>query len=133
MKNQTKLVVIGMVFMILLSTSIVISVFGDLEGPEIYDIAMLPLYPVVGDNISIVAYSIDPSGISHVQLSSTVDGADWLVQEMDFQSCLCAAGGRWTASFGPISNSTNVAFFVTAYDNSPHQNQITSQTFTIHL
>ena len=65
-KNQTKLVVIGMVFMILLSTSIVISVFGDLEGPEIYDIAMLPLYPVVGDNISIVAYSISSYSLTHM-------------------------------------------------------------------
>lgn len=119
--------------MILLSTTIVITVFGDVEGPELYDISFLPEYPVDGDNISIFAYSIDPSGISHVQVSSTVDGAVWLVKEMDFHACLCFAGGRWTASFGPVTNSSNAAFFITAFDDSPRQNQIASQTFTIDI
>jgi hypothetical protein len=119
--------------MILISTTIVMTVFGDVEGPEIYNIAILPEYPVHGDNISIIAYCIDPSGISNTQLSSTIDGVEWQIQDMEFHTCLCAAGGRWTATFGPIMNSSNVAFFVTSFDASPFQNQNSSQTFTINL
>ncbi|MHA2026469.1 MAG: hypothetical protein ACW98U_11260 [Candidatus Thorarchaeota archaeon] len=133
MKNQTKLVFIGVVFMILFSTTIVVTIFGDVEGPEIYDIAILPENPVSGDNISIVAYCIDPSGISNAQLSSTLDGVNCNIQDMEFHTCLCAAGGRWTATFGPITNSSSAAFFVTAFDSSPFMNQNSTQTLTIEL
>jgi len=119
--------------MIVFSSTIVINVFGDLEDPEIYNIAILPEYPAEGDTISIVAYCIDASGISHAQLYSTLDGVDWEVQEMMFHTCLCSAGGKWMASFGPITNSSNAAFFVIAFDRSPFQNQNSTQTFTINL
>lgn len=133
MKNQTKLICIGAVFMILLSTVIVLAVFDDVEGPLIYQIDILPINPVVGDHIRVIAYAIDRSGVSTAQLSYTTDGANWEVQNMNFFTCLCLAGGRWVGTFGPINDSDIAEFFVTAFDNSPTLNPSDSQTFSIDI
>ena len=119
--------------MVLLTGIIVNAVFEDVEGPLIYEVDVLPVQPVAGDVIRIVMYCIDRSGVSSAQLSSTLDGEDWEVQEMSFYTCLCIAGGRWVASFGPISEGNQAQFFVTAFDNGINRNSADTQTFTVEL
>lgn len=133
MKNQTKLICIGAVFMILLSTIIVLAVYDDFDGPLIYQIDILPIDPIEGDIIRVIAYAIDPSGVSDAQLSYSTDGINWETQDMDFFACLCIAGGRWVGVFGPISDGDLAEFYVTMFDNSPTLNPTDSQTFSIEI
>ena len=133
MKDQTKLICIGAVFMTLLSAVIVVAVFDDTDGPVIYEVHVLPVDPVEGDIIRVIAYALDPSGVSSVQLSYTMDGINWDVLDMDFFACLCIAGGRWTTSFGPINSGNITEFFITAYDNSPTLNPSDTQTFSLEI
>jgi len=131
MKSQTKLICIGAVFMLLLSTVIVMAIFDDVEGPLIYELHVLPVDPVDGDIIRIVAYALDTSGVSSAQLSYTLDGINWEVQDMSFYTCLCLAGGRWIGVFGPISSESVTEFYITMYDNSPTLNPSDTQVFSI--
>lgn len=133
MNSQTKLIFIGTVIMILLSTLVVVSVYSDEDGPLIYQIDVLPVAPVAGDYIGVTAYAIDPSGVSNVLLSYTIDGTNWNLMDMNFISCLCAAGGRWVVSFGPVDNSNIVRFFATAYDASPMLNHADSQIVSVEI
>ncbi len=133
MKNQTKLICIGAVFMILLSTVILLAIYDDVDGPLIYQIDVLPVNPVVGDTIRVIAYALDTSGVSNVQLSFTTDGTNWETLDMDFFTCLCLAGGRWVAKFGPIDDGDVAEFYVTAYDNSPTLNPSDTQTFSLEI
>lgn len=133
MRNQTKLICIGAVFMILLSTIIVLAVYDDVDGPLIYQIDILPINPIPGDHIRVIAYAIDPSGISNAQLSYTTDGVNWNLLDMNFYTCLCIAGGRWVGTFGPVLEGDSPEFFVTAYDDSPTLNPSDSQTFSIEI
>ncbi|MHA1963609.1 MAG: hypothetical protein ACXACG_09210 [Candidatus Thorarchaeota archaeon] len=131
MKSQTKLIGIGAVFMILLSTTIILAIYGDMDGPLVYQIDILPVDPIVGSDITVTVYAIDPSGVSKVHLNYTTDGLNWEVQDMDFFACLCAAGGRWVGTFGPISDESITEFYVTAYDNSLTLNPSDSQIFSL--
>jgi hypothetical protein len=133
MKNQTKLICIGAVFIILLSSVIIMAIYDDVDGPLIYEIDILPIDPVVGDNIRVTVYALDASGVSNVQLSYTTDGINWEVQDMGFFTCLCLAGGRWVGSFGPIANGDIAEFYVTAFDNSPTLNPSDSQMFSLEI
>ena len=133
MRNQTKLICIGAIVMILLTGIIVNAVFEDADGPLIYEVDILPAQPVAGDIISVVIYCIDRSGVSGAQLSSSLDGESWTVLDMQFFACLCIAGGRWVGTFGPVDDSDNAQFFVTAFDNAPITNAAISQTFSIQL
>jgi hypothetical protein len=133
MKNQTKLICIGAVFMILLSSVIVLAIYDDVDGPLVYQIDILPVNIVVGDTIRVIAYALDSSGVSNVQLSYTTDGDNWEMQDMDFFTCLCLAGGRWVGSFGPINDGDIAEFFITAYDNSPTLNPSETQTFSLEI
>jgi hypothetical protein len=133
MRNQTKLICIGSVLMILLAGIVVNAVFEDVDGPLIYEVDILPVSPVVGDIIKVVIYCIDRSGVSGAQLSSSLDGEDWQIQDMSFYACLCIAGGRWVATFGPACEGNQPQFFVTAFDNGINQNSADTQTFTIDL
>ena len=119
--------------MILLTGVIVNAVLEDVDGPLIYEVDILPIQPVAGDMISVVIYCIDRSGVSGAQLSSSLDGESWTVLDMQFFACLCIAGGRWVATFGPINDGDNAQFFVTAFDNSPIRHAATSQIFSIQL
>lgn len=109
------------------------AVLEDVDGPLIYEIDILPIDPVVGDIVSVVIYCIDRSGVSRVQLSSSLDGEEWNVQEMSFYTCLCVAGGRWVGTFGPINEGDQAQFFVTAFDNGFNRNSADTQTFTIDI
>jgi len=109
------------------------AVFDDVEGPLIYQVDILPVRPVVGDIVRVVIYCIDRSGVSGAQLSSSLDGVEWELQDMSFYACLCIAGGRWVATFGPISDGNLPQFFVTAFDNAPIQNSADTQTFSIDI
>ena len=109
------------------------AVFEDVEGPLIYQVDILPVNPVVGDMVQVVIYCIDRSGVSSAQLSSSLDSEEWQIQDMSFFACLCIAGGRWVATFGPISEGDQPQFFVTAFDNGINQNSADTQTFTIDL
>jgi hypothetical protein len=133
MKNQTKLICIGAVFMILLSSVILLAVYDDVDGPLIYQIDVLPVDPIAGDIISVIIYAIDASGVSNAQLSYTTNGTNWETLDMDFFSCLCIAGGRWVGKFGPIYDGDVAEFYVTAYDNSPTLNPSDSQTFSLEI
>jgi hypothetical protein len=119
--------------MILLSTIIILAVYDDVEGPLIYQIDVLPVDPVEGDTIRIIAYAIDPSGVSNAQLSYSTDGVNWNVQDMNFYTCLCLAGGRWVGSFGPIGGGDVPEFYITAFDDSPTMNPTESQTFSLEI
>ena len=132
-RNQTKLICIGTILMVLLTGIVVNAVFEDVDGPLIYQVDILPVSPVVGDVIRVVIYCIDRSGISNAQLSSSLDGVEWELQDMSFYSCLCIAGGRWVATFGPINEGDQAQFFVTAFDNAPIQNSADTQTFSIDI
>lgn len=132
-RNQTKLIGIGTILMVLLTGVVVNAVFEDVDGPLIYEVDILPVNPVVGDIISVVIYCIDRSGISNTQLSFSLDGVEWEIQDMSFYACLCIAGGRWVATFGPIAEGDQAQFFVTAFDNGINQNSADTQTFTIDL
>ncbi|MFQ5884399.1 MAG: hypothetical protein ACE5IO_04790 [Thermoplasmata archaeon] len=133
MKSQTKLICIGAIVMTLLSGIIVTAVFDDVEGPLIYQIDILPVDPKVGDLMSIVVYCIDPSGVSGAQLSWSINGEKWVTEEMSFYACLCMAGGRWMADFGPVYNGDNAEFFVTAFDSSVYRNSAVTQTFLLEM
>ncbi|MCJ7817542.1 MAG: hypothetical protein MUP60_01720 [Candidatus Thorarchaeota archaeon] len=133
MKNQNKLICVGSILMILLVGVVVIAVFEDVDGPLIYEVDILPVSPVVGDIIRVVIYCIDRSGVSNAQLSSSLDGEEWQIQDMSFYACLCIAGGRWVATFGPVAEGDQVQFFVTAFDGGINQNSADTQTFTIEI
>lgn len=133
MKNQTKLIVIGTVLMIFLSSVIVLAIYDDVDGPLIYELHVLPVDPVEGDIIRVIAYALDTSGVSNVQLSYTIDGTNWEIQDMSFYTCLCLAGGRWVGTFGPINNGSATEFFITAYDNSPTLNPSDTQVFSLEI
>lgn len=133
MKAQTKLICIGVVFMILLSGIIIMAVFDDVDGPLIYQIDVLPISPQPGDYISVIIYCIDPSGVSGARLSWMINGAEWKSTDMNFFACLCIAGGRWVANFGPMGEGDQAQFFVTATDNSPYQNEADSQVFSVEI
>jgi hypothetical protein len=133
MRDQTKLICIGVILVVLLSGIIVNAVFEDVDGPLIYEVDVLPVNPVAGDTISVVIYCIDRSGVSKAQLSISLDGESWTVQNMVFYSCLCIAGGRWVAFFGPVNEGDDAQFYVTAYDNAPIQHSETTQIFSIQL
>ncbi|NHI89764.1 MAG: hypothetical protein EAX87_09585 [Candidatus Thorarchaeota archaeon] len=133
MRNQTKLISFGVLLMILLSTAIILAVYADREGPSIYQIEVLPVDPTPGNTISVIAYASDISGVSSAQLSYSVNGTIWEVQDMSFIACLCATGGRWVGSFGPIAGNSIVMFYVTLYDNSPTSNPSSSQTFSLEI
>ncbi len=133
MKNQTKLILIGLISMMILSSTVVIVVFADRNGPVIYEISILPVSPVEGDYISVKAYCTDSSGIYNTQLINTLDGETWQVQDMDFYACLFDAGGQWIGQFGPITDGDIIAFYVVSFDNSLNQNQAVSQTYTIEI
>ena len=133
MRNQTKLIGIGTILMVLLTGIVVNAVFEDVDGPLIYEVDILPVKPVVGDIIRVVIYCIDRSGVSGAQLSSSLDGEEWQIQDMSFYACLCIAGGRWVATFGPVAEGDQAQFFVTAFDNGINQNSADTQTFAIDL
>ena len=133
MRAQTKLIILGALFMILLSSIIIMAVFDDVEGPMIYEIDILPVQPLAGDNINVIIYCIDRSGVSAAELHSTLDGENWEVQDMSFYACLCIAGGRWVAQFGPVEVGDSAKFFARAFDDSPTQNSADTDTFELDL
>ncbi len=119
--------------MVLLSGIIVMAVFQDVEGPMIYEVDVLPTDPVAGDTISVVIYAIDSSGVSDAKMSYSINGEEWSVVDMHFYACLCFAGGRWVANFGPLQGGDVGQFFVTAYDGSANVNSADSQIFSIQV
>ncbi len=119
--------------MVLLSGVIVLAVFDDVEGPFIYEVDILPVSPVAGDMISVVIYCIDSSGVSDAKLSYSINGEDWQMKDMNFYACLCLAGGRWVANFGPLQEGDIGQFFITAFDDSPTLNSADTEVFSIQI
>lgn len=133
MRTQTKLIGTGTVLMVLLSSIIVLAVLRDVEGPDIYEVNILPVAPQSGDRIEIVVYCIDPSGVSLAEFSWSVNGGAWQTEDMEFIACLCAAGGRWVGDFGPIYEGDTAEFYVTAFDSSVYRNSADTQMFTVGI
>ncbi len=133
MKTQTKVICIGAVLLIVLSGTIIMAAFDDREGPYIYEVDILPTEPSDGDTVSVVIYCIDSSGVASAELHSTLDGQEWDIHQMRFYTCLCIAGGRWVAQFGPVSYNDSPQFFVRAFDKSPARNYADTQVFTIQV
>ena len=131
MRAQTKLIALGAVFMVLLGSIIIMALIDDVEGPLIYEVDILPVSPKAGDMIAVIIYCIDSSGVSGAQLSSSVNDEEWVVEDMKFYACLCLAGGRWTAAFGPLNEGDVGRFFVTSFDNSPFENAAETQIYEI--
>ena len=133
MKNQMKLIIIGAITMILLSSVIIMAIFDDVEGPMIYQIDVLPVSPVSGDTVTAIIYCIDQSGVYGAELSYNINDEGWQQMDMQFFACLCISGGRWAASFGPLSLDDAVQFYMTAFDDSPTKNPENTETFTIEI
>ena len=110
-----------------------LAVFDDVEGPLIYQVDSLPFTPVSGDSISVIIYCIDSSGISDAKLSYSINGAEWQTVDMQFYACLCIAGGRWVANFGPLYDGDVGEFYVTAYDDSANFNSADTDVFSIEI
>ena len=119
--------------MVLLTSIIILAIYDDVDGPMIYQIDVLPVDPVVGDTIRVIAYALDTSGVSLAQLSYSTDGANWETIDMNFFTCLCLAGGRWVGLFGPIDDGDVAEFYVTAIDDSPTLNPTDTQIFSIEI
>ncbi|MHA1909988.1 MAG: hypothetical protein ACW98Y_22030 [Candidatus Thorarchaeota archaeon] len=119
--------------MILLSSVIVMAVFSDVEGPLIYQVEILPVSPATGDTITVSIYALDQSGVYGAELSYNINDGGWQQADMQFYTCLCISGGRWSASFGPLSLDDTVQFYGTAFDDSPTRNSGNSETFTIQI
>ncbi len=133
MRAQTKLIAVGILLMIGLSAAIAMIVFDDVEGPYIYEVDILPVDPAPGDMISVTIYCIDRSGVSGATLHSRIGDGEWEDYEMHFLACLCIAGGRWVAQFGPVPANTTVQVYVTAYDNAPIPNSADTQVFEMYI
>lgn len=133
MNNQIKLIIIGAISMILLSSIIIMAVYDDVEGPFIYQIDVLPVSPVSGDTVFAIIYCIDQSGVSGAELSYNINGEGWQQVDMQFSACLCISGGRWAAGFGPLSLDDTVQFYMTAFDDSLTKNPENTETFTIEI
>ncbi len=119
--------------MILLIGIIVLAVFDDVEGPLIYQVDILPVTPAPGDMINVIIYAIDVSGVSSAQLYWSINGEEWESKDMSFFACLCIAGGRWVANFGPVQEGDAFEFYVTVYDSSPTTNPADSQMFSFEI
>jgi hypothetical protein len=133
MRTQTKAITLGIVVIVLLSSIVLVAVFADVEGPTIYQIDILPTAPASGDDIIVTVYCIDSSGISGAQLFSSINGEDWETADMSFYACLCLAGGRWTASFGPLYEGDVADFFVRATDDSVRANSADTQVHEVQI
>lgn len=133
MKTYTKLAALAVFIMVALTSLTIALALRDAEGPFIYEVDILPVSPRAGDTLTITIYCIDTSGVSSAKLSRSTDGAQWVEQDMIFYACLCLAGGRWVANFGPVSSSENVRFYVTAFDNSAARNPADTQVFELHI
>lgn len=133
MRMQTKIAALGALVLVALSTVTIMALFDDAEGPLIYEVDILPVSPKGGDMITVSAYCIDASGVSSAKMSWSINEAGWVEQDMVFYACLCLAGGRWIASFGPVSASATVRLYVTAYDSTPGHNSANTQTFQLQI
>ncbi len=109
------------------------AVFRDVDGPNIYEVDVQPVSPTAGDTVTVTIYCIDSSGISDAKLNYSINGGQWHQEEMHFYTCLCAAGGRWVANFGPLKGGDQVKFYATAYDASPNTNSASSQVFSLQV
>ena len=126
MKNQTKLICVGAVFMILLSSVIMLAIYDDVDGPLIYQIDLLPVDPAVGDTIRVIAYALDTSGVSNVQLSFTTDGTNWTSIATGLND-----NGSYNGWTVPAINSTTVRVRITATDDATID--ITADPFTASM
>ena len=130
---QTKIAAFGALVLVALSTVTIMALFDDVEGPFIYEVDILPVTPKSGDMITVSAYCIDTSGVSSASMSWSVNETGWVEQDMVFYACLCLAGGRWIASFGPVNAGDIVHMYVTAFDNTPGHNSANTQTFQLQI
>jgi len=65
MRAQTKLIALGAIFIVLLSSIIVMALIDDVEGPVIYKVDILPVSPKAGDmvdkdELTVIVASHDP-------------------------------------------------------------------------
>ncbi len=131
MKTKTKLACLGVLLVVGLSWAIYSAAFSDVSGPNIYQIDIRPSPPKPNDQVRVIIYCIDPSGVSGAKLHFSRDGGEWQTRDMQFFACLCIAGGRWVASVGQVSSGDSYSFYVTAFDEM--QNSADSQTYTIDI
>ncbi len=133
MKTQKKVIAVGVLVFVVLSTIVIMSVYEDTEGPLIYQIDIMPSSPAPGDVVTLAVYCIDRSGVSAAVLMFSINNGEWQSKDMIFLSCLCIAGGRWTAGFGPLAANDSARFYVTVFDASATRNSADSQIFEIHI
>lgn len=133
MRDQTKLIALAIVLLVILSAAIVAIVLDDQEGPYIYEVDITPADPAPGDMMGVTIYCIDRSGVSGAVLHVKVGDGDWQDYQMHFLACLCIAGGRWVARFGLLPANVTVLVYVTAYDDSPFNNPSDTQIFETYI
>lgn len=133
LRTRTKLAALAILAVVALSGMVITVLLRDAEGPFIYEVDILPISPKAGDTLTVTVYCIDTSGVSSAKLSISTNGLQWVEQDMVFYACLCLAGGRWVANFGPVNNNETVRFYVTAFDNSLGRNPADTQTFELHI
>jgi len=133
MNTRTKLAAIALVTTVALSGLAITMLLRDAEGPFIYEVDILPLSPKAGDTLTVTIYCIDTSGVASAKLSLSTDGLHWVEEDMTFYACLCLAGGRWVANFGPVSGGETVHFYATAFDKSLAHNAAETQVFELDI
>ncbi len=133
MRNTTKILGVGCLFTVLVTSLAFTILLTDSEGPTIYEIDILPVTPEAGDTIYVMIYCIDPSGVFGALLRSSLNEMEWEEQEMGFYACLCIAGGRWVGALGPVQAGDVVRFYATAFDSSATRNTAETQTYTVQI
>jgi len=133
LRTHTKLAAFAVFAVVALSSVAVAVVLRDVEGPFIYELDILPVSPKAGDILTVTVYCIDMSGVSSAMLSRSTNGSSWVEQDMVFYACLCLAGGRWIANFGPANSGESVRFYVTAFDSSLAHNSADTQILELMI
>lgn len=133
MGNRTKILGVGCIFTVLVTSLAFTVLLTDSAGPTIYEIDILPVTPEAGDTIYVMIYCIDTSGVSGASLRSSLNDMQWVEQEMEFYACLCIAGGRWVGALGPVQSGDVVRFYATAFDSSATRNTAETQTYTVQI
>ncbi len=108
-------------------------VFEDKEGPQIYQVDILPRAPKAGDDLFFVIYCIDRSGVVGAQLHFSKNDDEWKAQNMTFYTCLCIAGGRWVGVVTGLQAGDRVQLYATAIDGTLSRNIANTQVFTVEV
>ncbi|MHA1205086.1 MAG: hypothetical protein K9W45_04650 [Candidatus Heimdallarchaeum aukensis] len=94
----------------------------DSTPPELVEITHSPADPFEGQNVTILAYLEDASGIASVTLYYRVDGSAWNEAQMEVDSQI---QNKFTKNIGSFLANEKIDYYITCADNSENSNTIT--------